>query len=163
MEWLPFSDRAGARAIPLPGSLAHLKREITEKKWKEARKWAGSRTSRQKYSMPKSLRPDATVAGSTKRLASRAYQLKSGHARTGQYLHWAKVRPTAQCWWCQCPVQTRDHLFKECPRWRGQQKILWSEFKKDTGRWKSRWKIQELMADGRCSRAVLDSLSTTDV
>jgi len=35
--------------------------------------------------------------------------------------------------------------------------------KKETGRWKDRWKVQDLLADGRCSRAVLDFLSTTDV
>ena len=57
VEWLAYSARVGARAMPLPRSLARLKREITEKKWAEARKWAGSRTSRQKYRMPKSLRP----------------------------------------------------------------------------------------------------------
>jgi len=52
--------------------------------------------------------------------SSRYYQLKTGHARTGQYLHWAKVRPDAQCWWCKCPSQTRDHLFKVCPEWKMQ-------------------------------------------
>jgi len=35
--------------------------------------------------------------------------------------------------------------------------------KKETGRWKDRWKVRDLLADGRCSRAVLDFLSTTDV
>ena len=35
--------------------------------------------------------------------------------------------------------------------------------RKETERWKSRWKIQDLLADGRCSQAVLDFLSTTDV
>ena len=76
-----------AREMTLPRSLAHLKREITEKKCEEARKWAGSRTSGQKYRTPKSRRPDGKIAGSTKRLASRACQLKSRHARTRQYLH----------------------------------------------------------------------------
>ena len=75
--------------------------------------------------MSKSQRPDDTVAGSTKELASRFYQLKTGHCRTRQYLHWTKARPTAQCWWCRCPRQTRDHLLKECPRWKEQQKTLW--------------------------------------
>jgi len=99
-----------------------------------------------KYKMLDSHKPDGTVAESTKRLASRYYQLKAGHCRTGQYLHWAKVRPNAQCWWC--PVQTRDHLFKVCPEWRIQQKILWAEVQKETGKWKSRWKIRDLLADG---------------
>ena len=33
VEWLGYSDRAGTRAMPLPRSLAHLKREISEKMW----------------------------------------------------------------------------------------------------------------------------------
>jgi len=45
----------------------------------------------------------------------------------------------------------------------GQQKILWAEVRKATGRWKSRWKIRDLLADERCGQAVLDFLSTTDV
>jgi len=31
--------------MPLPRSLAHLKREIPEKNWAEARRWAGGRTA----------------------------------------------------------------------------------------------------------------------
>jgi len=40
---------------------------------------------------------------------------------------------------------------------------LWVEVKKETGRWKDRWKIRDLVADERCSRAVLNFLSSTDV
>jgi len=37
--------------------------------------------------MPKSQRPDGTVTGSSKRLASRFYYyMKTGHCLTGQYL-----------------------------------------------------------------------------
>jgi len=35
--------------------------------------------------------------------------------------------------------------------------------KKDKGKWKDRWKEWDLLADGRCRRAVLYFLSTTDV
>ena len=35
--------------------------------------------------------------------------------------------------------------------------------KEETGRWKDRWRIQDLLVDGRCSRAVLDFLAFTDV
>ena len=52
------------------------------------RQWAGGRTAETKYRMPKSQRPDGAVAGSTKSLASRYNQLKTGHDRTGQYLQW---------------------------------------------------------------------------
>ena len=73
--------------MPLPRSLANLKREISEKKWAEARQWAGGRTSKTKYRMPKSQRPDGTVAGSTKRLASWFYHIETGHCLSGQYLN----------------------------------------------------------------------------
>ena len=83
VELLSYLGRVEARANPLPRSLAHLKREISEKKWAEARQWAGGRTTKNKYRMPKSQRPDGTVSGSTKRLASRFYQVKTGTAFPG--------------------------------------------------------------------------------
>ena len=80
---------------------------------------------------------NVAVAGSTKRLASLFYQLKTGHCLSGQYLHWTKNRTTRQCRWCRYRTQTRDHLFKECLEWKPQQKILWAEVKKETGRWRT--------------------------
>jgi len=155
----PKSD--GAQRTPR--SLANLKWEISEKKWVEVRQWAGGRTSKKKYKMPESQRPDGTVAGGIKRIASWFYQTKTWHCLTGQYLNWTKNRATPQCWWCRYPNQTREHLFKVCPEWKAQQKILWAEVRKETGEGKDRWKIRNLLADERCGRAVLDFLSTTDV
>ena len=57
----------------------------------------------------------------------------------------------------------RDHLFKVCPEWTMQQKVLWAEVQKETEKWKSRWKIRDLLADERCGKVVLDFLSSTDV
>jgi hypothetical protein len=120
--------------VELPRSLAHLKREISEKKWGEARQWAGSRTTRKKYKLPAKRKLDGTVAGSSKRHALRFYQLKTGHCLAGQYLIWTKNRPSAQCWWYPCRAQTCDHLFKVCAAWRDQQKTLWAEVRKETVR-----------------------------
>ena len=36
VEWIPYSDRTEVRPMPLPRSLANIKREISEKKWTEA-------------------------------------------------------------------------------------------------------------------------------
>jgi len=94
VEWLAYSDRVEARAMPLAKSLAHLKREISGKKWAETQQWTGGRAPKKKYGMPKSQRPDGTAAGSTKRLTSRFHRLKSGHCPTEQHLHWTKNRPT---------------------------------------------------------------------
>jgi hypothetical protein len=148
--------------LPLPRSLAHFKREISEKKWVEARRWAGGRISK-KYRMPWEQQPDKNVAGSTKKLASRLYQLKTGHCLTGHSLGWTKNQPTAKCWWCGYKTQTREHAFKNCPEWKLQQKGLWVEVGEETGRGKGRFKHRDLLADTRCSRAVLDFLSSTDV
>jgi len=73
-EWAKTAaEKPGTRGVeylaPLPRSLSNLKREISEKKWAEARQWAGSRTSNAKYRLPKSQKPGGTVADSTKRLA----------------------------------------------------------------------------------------------
>jgi ribonuclease HI len=127
-EWAKLAAGSpNARDVePLPRSLAHRKRQISEKKGAEARQWAGGRITRQKYKMQRRQRPDQTVAGSTKRHASRFYQLKTGHCLTGQYRNWTKKRPTAQCWWCPYRTQTREHCFKVCPAWKEQQKTLWA-------------------------------------
>src|SRR5258705_4912475 len=149
--------------MPLPRSLAHLRREASEKKWTEARQCSKNRIKPAKYKIPDQQRPDATVAGSSKRSASRFYQLRSGHALTGQYLKRTKNRPSAKCEWCRYECQTRDHLFKSCPEWKPQPKTLWKGVKKKTGRWKSRWKIRDLFADPRCNQVFLDFLATTQV
>jgi len=87
VEWLRTLGRMEVRAAPLPRSVTNLKREISENKWAEAHQWAGGQTSKTKYHMPKSQKPNGIVAGSTKRLASRYYQLKTGYAHREQYPH----------------------------------------------------------------------------
>jgi len=57
--------------MPLPRALANIRREISEKKWEEALKWAGERTNGKKYRMPKTQRPNEGVARSPKQLAGR--------------------------------------------------------------------------------------------
>ena len=120
-----YSDRYRRRLLPLPRSIANIKREIAEKKWKEARAWSEKRIRKKKYRMPKGQ--SAAVARAPKRLAGRFHQLRTGHCRTGQYLMWTKNSNTAACGWCQCKMQTRNHLFKECRQWKTQQKVLWVE------------------------------------
>jgi len=115
----------------------------------EARQWAGGRTSKKKYRMLKSQRPDGTIAGSTKRLTSGFYRLKMGHCLTGQCLQRMKNRHTGQCWWCRCQVQTQDHLFKVCPEWTAQQKIPWAEVLKEGGKWKVEEPVGDSGSPGR--------------
>ena len=56
---------------------------------------AGGWTSKKNYRRPSTQKPDITVVGSSKRLASRFYQMKTGPCLPGRCLQWAKNRPTA--------------------------------------------------------------------
>jgi len=146
-------------------------RGFSEQKWEDASNWTKkqlARTRNRKY-RPDEKKPDQTVAKAKKRLASRFYQMKTGHCLTVQYLAWATRRPDATCWWCQYKIQTRVHLFKNCPQWKSQQKTLWAAVLEVTRklpgptRGRDRTSIAELLADQRCSQAVLTFLATTDV
>jgi hypothetical protein len=58
---------------------------------------------------------------SVKPLAARFYRLKSGHAPTGPYVKRFRYREDDMCWWCGGgAVQTREHLFRHCSRWKDQ-------------------------------------------
>jgi hypothetical protein len=81
----------------------------------------------------------------------------------GQYLQWTKNRAIAECWWCLYQTQTREHLFKDCPRWKRQQKTHWAKVGKETEWGKVRLKVRDLLADDWCTRAVLDFPNSTDV
>jgi hypothetical protein len=121
-KWVkPAAEKLDTHGVePLSRFLAHLKREISKKKWTEARQWARSQITKAKYKMPARQKPDRVVADISKRHISRFYQLKTDHYLTGQYLAWRKRRPTPQCWWYASRMQTCDHLFKESATWRGQ-------------------------------------------
>jgi len=54
-------------------------------------------------------------------------------------------------------------MLKHCKEWKSQQKILWAEVRKETGRGKDRFTIRDLFADERCTSAILDFLRTTKV
>jgi len=166
VEWLTVDNRP--RRMP-PVSLACLSRQVAEKKWKEAKDWAYSRISNPSYNVKcrrwRKDRPDPAPAKARKGIASRYYQLKTGHALTGMYLKWIGSREDDTCWWCHRPgiTQTREHLFKTCTAWRRQQKVLWKEVRQQTRRGRDRFRTADLFADERCTDAILTFLETTDV
>jgi len=166
VEWLTIDNRP--RRMPHT-SLAHLSRQIEEKKWEEAKDWAYSRITNPSYNVKcrqwRKNRPNPVPAKSKKGTAARYYQLKTGHALTGNYLRWIGSREDDTCWWCHQPgiTQTREHLFKVCTAWRRQQKVLWKEVRVHTKRGRDRFRIADLFADERCTDAILKFLETTDV
>ena len=123
MECQGYSDRAEARRMPLPRSPRRSGRKPCDGPE------AGGQGLRRKNKMPSRQTPDQTVAGSSKRRASRSYQVKTGHCLTGQYPNRTESRPIAHCrWW------------------------------KESGRGRASPKIQRLLADVRCSQAVTAGL-----
>jgi ribonuclease HI len=66
VEWLGRADQYGRRPMPPLRSLANLKREISEKKWTEAHHWVEEWIRKNKYTMPKELRPCRIVDRSAK-------------------------------------------------------------------------------------------------
>ena len=45
---------------------------------------------------------------------------------------------------------------KHCSPWKDQQAQLWARVKEETKRGKRKWRVGDLLADERCSPAVLD-------
>ena len=165
MKWLTIDNRP--RCMP-PLSLAHLSRQVAEKKWEEAKGWAYSRIANPSYNVKcrqwQRNQPDPALAKARNGIASRYYQLKTGHALTGMYLKWIGCREDDTCWWCHGPgiFQTREHLIKTCTTWRQQQKVLWEEIRLYTGCGRDRFRIADLFAD-EFTEAILAFLETTDV
>jgi hypothetical protein len=69
------------------------------------------------------LDPALTVA--PKRIASRYYQLKIGHAAIGAYLQKVQAQESGACRGCQAPSETVYHLLFECREWRRQRGALY--------------------------------------
>ena len=63
-----------------------------------------------------------------KAVASRFFQLASGHAMIAPFLKEKfKWIDSDICWWCTKNRQTREHLFKECSTWKEEIRELWKE------------------------------------
>ena len=73
-----------------------------------------------------------------KELASRFFQLSSGHEMIAPFLKekfgWTD---SDSCWWCSGGRQSREHLFKECKTWREEIRTLWKEVGEASGSNKS--------------------------
>ena len=203
------ADRTAKDAATLPPlrgtgsrfSLAYLKRRTTEgitRGWAEdtrtrMRKSRGAK-GRGAYEEPgREARPRIRkeLRKARKGVASRFFQLLSGHAMIAPFLkeRW-KWTDSDRCWWCGGGRQGRDHLFKECTTWKKEIAELWEEVgripgrrkdenERDGGPYKSRkgfgfyvrqararpsnTTVRDLLSNGRYTGAVLDFLGKTRV
>ncbi|TGZ84073.1 hypothetical protein EX30DRAFT_369375 [Ascodesmis nigricans] len=115
-------------------SLAHIKRKINEARHQEEKQWFREKCQKyypQRYKLRKSTRADPTAAKARKKIALQYYRFAADRAVTATYLKSIGKRESDECWWCDGPRQTREHLFKECRKWRREQEGLWSALRKD--------------------------------
>jgi ribonuclease HI len=147
-------------------SMARVQREVTEAKWQETEQWwkAKFNSKRKGYKLNKKRRMHTLLGEAKKKIAGRYFQLKVGHALTGVYLERIKKNESPECWWCGHKRQTREHLFKWCPRWRKQQDDLWRRLRKKC-KWKDKGKVRmELVFEhDDAVKAVLKFLKETEV
>ena len=153
-------------------------------------------TKRRPYRIPREgmvPKIPAALGGARKSLASRFFQLASGHAMTAPFLkdkfNWVD---SDQCWWCSGGRQSREHLFKECRAWKKEIRELWKRVgeissaskdaedisvgkkkrrrRKGFGFFSQEYKVSpgnctvgRLMSDSRFTEAVLIFLESTQV
>ena len=78
-----------------------------------------------RYRPPKGGKMRKALGKTKKELASRFYQLLSGHAAVAEHLRRVGQAESESCFWCGSgAVQTRHHLFVVCRRWKPEIKKL---------------------------------------
>ncbi|EED20340.1 conserved hypothetical protein [Talaromyces stipitatus ATCC 10500] len=80
--------------------------------------------------MPRGWNLDPVARKAPKRLASRYYQLKTGHAPIGTYLHRIGRRESPECQACKEPHETVRHVLFECRGRRTGRRALYRALEK---------------------------------
>ena len=152
---LAFACRARTEAIT-----AQRQRWLTEKLSKRSQQ--GQRI----YRPQKNWQLDPTAAAASKHLASRYFQLKSGHAVIGAYLHQVRAQEDATCKGCGSSRETIHHLLFECRKWRHQRNKLYKDLELDGVMRPTAAEEHpqgRLLGEPKATRALLQFLASTSV
>jgi len=117
---LAFACRAGTEAIT-----------TQRQRWLTKKLSQRFQQSQRVYRPQKNWQLDPTAAAAPKHLASRHFQLKSGHAAIGAHLHQIQAQGDATCIDCGLSRKTIHHLLFECRKWRLQQNKLYKNLELD--------------------------------
>ena len=144
-------------------SLSHLARVTTETRAKATAEWIRTHCGRKRrYRPPRGGKMRKELGKAPKELASRFYQLMTGHAATAEHLSRVGQASSDSCFWCGSKErQTRHHLFVKCRRWGPEIKELWQRVRADTGEGGAP-SIRKLFG-GKNEKAILDFLKKTKV
>ena len=145
-------------------SKPYSKRNIT--RWHEM-ETQDREATRRGYYVPRTKEGISLVLGSTsKKYASRYYQLKVGHGAVGTFLVRIGVIETPECWWCGATEQTVEHLYAQCRRWRKQRRKLIRELEKEGINWQPqverRW-LANLLGNEKVVAPFLKFLKATGI
>lgn len=147
-------------------SLAYARRTCTESTKTERQQWL-DRTldSTRPYKTQKSWKQDPILAAAPKKLASRFYQLKTGHAAIGTYLRRIGARDTERCQNCRAPNESTRHLLLECREWRRPRQHLFKELRKAGVELPMEEEAAEarILGEPKAVKAVLNFLTKTTV
>ncbi|EED13568.1 hypothetical protein TSTA_098250 [Talaromyces stipitatus ATCC 10500] len=118
------------------------------------------------YKMPRGWSLDPLAGKAPKRLASRYYQLKTGHAPIGTYLHRIGRRESLECQACKEPHETVRHVLFECRGRRTGRKVLYRVLKKagvplPTAAEESPW--ARLFAEPRATQGLLQFVAEANL
>ncbi len=84
----------------------------------------------------------------------------------GTYLARIGVIEAPDCWWCKEVVQSVEHLYTRCRKWRRERRKLVRELEKEGVTWQAqaerRW-LAGLLANEKAVTPLLRFLKATDV
>ena len=144
-------------------SLSHLTRVTTETRSGATAAWIRDHCGRRRrYRPPKGGQLRKELGRCPKELASRFYQLASGHAAVAEHLMRIGQADSDTCFWCGSGErQTRHHLFIKCRRWMPEIRKLWQKVRAETGERRAP-SVRKLFG-GRNTKAILEFLEGTKV
>ncbi|ODM18007.1 hypothetical protein SI65_06795 [Aspergillus cristatus] len=158
----------GPREISLAFTCRARTEAITAQRQRWLNKELGQRSQQgqRTYRPQRNWRLDPAAAMAPKHLASRYFQLRSGHAAIGAHLHRIQARDDATCQGCGISRETTHHLLFECREWQHQRNKLYKDLETNgvmRPNAAEEYPEGRLLGEPKATRALLQFLANTNV